>query len=147
MADLFDIISAITSKKGFDYLDTLEPEDRKKWSSFMCIRFLSMDSNLVTLVNEFQPLVGKISEEEMFKFLYKVIPSGYYDLKHKGKKTKSEDAEVALKEYISKVCEVSTKEATEYINTLTKPQLAEVMNSSNLSDTHIKHLKTIFNVK
>jgi len=39
---LFDHVKAITNEQNPKYFDTLEEADKKTWSNYMLLRFLSM---------------------------------------------------------------------------------------------------------
>lgn len=147
MPELFDYINAINLKQGYNLLSESDVQDKRKWSSFMYIRFMSMDASAVVLVNEFQPFLGKVGEEEMYKLFYKIIPKRHYDLKSKNKKNKDEDYFKEFVSYLSTILNVSHNESKQYIGQLTKPEIGKILEESNLSDLHVKKLKEYFNVK
>ena len=51
---LFDHINHIREKKTENYFDSLTDEDKKTFVNYMVNRFLSMDMNLVEVIDELQ---------------------------------------------------------------------------------------------
>jgi hypothetical protein len=51
---LFDHINQIKKVQNPKYWETLTEEDKKSWSNYMIHRFLSMNMNIIDLVNELQ---------------------------------------------------------------------------------------------
>ena len=51
---LFDHISAITEHQKPDYFDKLTDDDKKTWSNFLILRYLSMQPTWVDVVSEVQ---------------------------------------------------------------------------------------------
>jgi hypothetical protein len=49
---LFDHINQIKKVQNPKYWETLTEEDKKSWSNYMIHRFLSMNMNIIDLVNE-----------------------------------------------------------------------------------------------
>jgi hypothetical protein len=114
---LFDHINAVSKEQKADYWKTLSDGDRKTWSNFMILRFLSMNRDFIELIADLQPLIQELKPEYLYKVLIEVIPKGKYYFKYiKGKnEDKYEKWVVSL---VSKYYEVSMDEATEYVHIL-----------------------------
>jgi hypothetical protein len=54
-ATLFDHITQITNVQNPKYWDTLDESDRKTWSNYMVLRFLSMKYEWVETIATVQP--------------------------------------------------------------------------------------------
>jgi hypothetical protein len=114
---LFDHINAVSKDQKVDYWKTLSDGDKKTWSNFMILRFLSMNQDFIELIADLQPLIQELKPEYLYKVLIEVIPKGKYYFKYiKGKnEDKYEKWVVSL---VSKYYEVSMDEATEYVHIL-----------------------------
>jgi len=85
-ATLFDHLRAITERQDPKYWDTLSESDRRTWSSYMIHRFLSMNTNWVHLIAEFQPYTEILEPRELYLCLIGIIPKGRHFSKYiKGK--------------------------------------------------------------
>ena len=72
--DLFDHLDAVKKDKDPDYWDSLSREERKKWSSFMIRRFLSMAEEYVPILNELQPLTQHMEDRHVYRLYAEIIP-------------------------------------------------------------------------
>ena len=59
-------------KKGNIHLE--KDFEMKKWSSFMILRYLSLDENYIFFINELNMYQGILTSEQMYKVLLKVLP-------------------------------------------------------------------------
>ena len=111
---LFDHLSNITDKKTS--WDSLTDSDKKSFSPYMINRFLSMNSNYIEMVNEFQKYtIGQLDAREVYKLYSDVLPKQKQFNKYiKGKKTDKYNSE--LVELLSKHYQISEKESTEYLD-------------------------------
>ena len=81
---LFDHIKEITSVQNPNYWDEISEEDKKTWSNYMTHRFLSMKTDWIEVVNEFQKY--NLKPKELYKLYINVLPKGRHWLKYiKGK--------------------------------------------------------------
>lgn len=119
---LFDHLKAITQYQSEDYFDKISEEDVKSWSNFMLLRFMSMNDELMPIIEELQPLVQNLEPEMFYKTFIGLIPKkSYYSkyIKAKGVTT----YEKWLIELVAAEFEVSQRQAEEYLQILyaTKP--------------------------
>ena len=77
---LFDHINAITKDKKKDYWESLEEGDKKTFSNFMVLRFLSMNPQWIEFIADVQSLVQELPPKQMYRFMAGVIPQGKYFL-------------------------------------------------------------------
>lgn len=77
---LFDHLDAVKTDKDPDYWEKLSRESKKKWSSFMITRFLSMRPDLVPILNELQPCVREMEDKHVYRLYAELLPydDGYY---------------------------------------------------------------------
>ena len=114
---LFDHIKAITNEQDPNYWDTLEESDRKTWSNFMVLRFLSMYPVFLPLISHVQPVLQEVPPKAMYLALIDLIPKGRYYLKYM--KPKGEDKyESWLIDLVSKYYEVSKLQSEDYLKIL-----------------------------
>jgi hypothetical protein len=115
---LFDHIKAITNEQDPKYWDKLEEGDKKTWSNYMILRFLSMNPDWIVLISELQPALQELPPKLLYKALTNgLIPKGRHFLKYM-KASKSEEYEDWIIELVKKYYEVSLKEAEEYYQIL-----------------------------
>jgi hypothetical protein len=114
---LFDHIKQITDVQNPKYWDTLEDSDKKTWSNYMVLRFLSMNTDWVATVAELQPILQELPPKVMYLALIGIIPKSRTFLKYM-KPASSEKYEKWIVELVSKYYEVSETEAEEYVDIL-----------------------------
>ena len=112
---LFDHIKEITSVQNPNYWDEISEEDKKTWSNYMTHRFLSMKTDWIEVVNEFQKY--NLKPKELYKLYINVLPKGRHWLKYiKGKDNMSYPS--WLINVVVNHEKISKKEAREYIDML-----------------------------
>lgn len=114
---LFDHLNAITSKQDPNYWSTLSESDKKSWSNYMILRFLSMEPEWVAVISEIQPVVQTLQPEQLYKVLIGIIPKGRKFLKYV-KGNKKEEYEDWLISLISNFYMVNDETATTYARIL-----------------------------
>jgi hypothetical protein len=113
--ELFDFIAGITENQTTEFFDSLTESERKKYkaSRYMIHRFLSMNSNYLPVVDELQTHTG-IPDRCHYLFLTNILPRGRQFNKYiKG--DKEGKYETWLVDLVAKHFQVSTVEATQYI--------------------------------
>ena len=121
---IFDWVNNIlVSKKHWD---EFTEDEQKKFSPFIIIRWLSMDIDLIEIVNIFQKYaIGTLEPREVYKWYCAVLPKGKRFNKYiKGKRDKKYDKEMI--DIISSHFEVSKQETKTYIDLLDKQQIKEI---------------------
>ena len=112
---LFDHINHIREKKNENYFDTLTDEDKKTFEHYMINRFLSMDINLVEVVDELQKHSVGMKPKDYYRVLREVVPQGRAFHKYI-KSVKEEKNNSELVSLISEHFEASKTNADEYID-------------------------------
>ena len=121
---IFDWVNQIlVHKKPWD---SFTEEEQKKFSPFIINRFLSMDRELIEIVNMFQPYaIGTLEPKDVYEFYRNLFPKGKrYNKYIKGKRDKKYDKE--LLELVSRHYEVSKNESKTYIDLLSKKEIKEL---------------------
>ena len=121
---IFDWVNQIrVGKKSWD---SFTEEEQKKFSPFIINRFLSMDKDIVEIVNVFQKYaIGTLEPREVYKWYCDILPKGKRFNKYiKGKKDKKYDKEMI--DIISNHFEVSKQETKTYIDLLDKQEIKEI---------------------
>ena len=112
---LFDHIGHIREKQTPEYFETLTDADKRTFVNYMINRFLSMDYNLVEVIDQLQKHAVGLKPRDYYRVLIEVVPRGRSFHKYI-KSTKASENDVELVEFIAFHFEVSEKEADEYIN-------------------------------
>ncbi len=110
---LFDHIGHIREKQTENYFETLTDEDKKTFVNYMINRFLSMDMNLVEVIDQLQLHSVGLTPIYYYRVLREVVPRGRSFHKYIKSKRESEN-NPALVELLSMHFEVSKLEADEY---------------------------------
>jgi hypothetical protein len=114
---LFDHIKEITSNQNPKYWDTLEEGDKKTYSIYMILRFLSMNPDWIEIISEVQPYAQNLKPQDFHKLMINLLPKGRHYLKYTKGKNDSK-YEKWLVELISKNFECSSTSAIEYCDIL-----------------------------
>ena len=127
---LFDHLNAITDKKDPKYWDTLDESERKTWSNYMILRFLSMKPEWIELIADVQPYLQEVPPKAMYLCLIGLIPKTRAFLKYM-KPASSEKYEDWIIELICKYYNVSKLQAEEYYL---------ILHQTTSGKTHIKEI-------
>jgi len=134
-ANIFDWLKHINQYKtpASEFTD----KDWDVFNSYMIHRFLSMDKDLIEVVNYVQELPPQ--EKVMIYNIYKeFIPKN--NKWNKYIKSKVKEPNKDLIEYIKDYFECSSKEAKEYINILDITKINRILNQIGLDKKEIKTL-------
>jgi hypothetical protein len=114
---LFDHVKAVTNEQNPKYWDTLEEADKKSWSNYMMLRFLSMKYEWVETIATIQPYLQEVPPKAMYLALIDILPKGRHFMKYM--KAKGADKyEGWLVELVANHYEVSKLEAEDYLKIL-----------------------------
>ena len=127
---LFDHLNAITYDKNPKYWDTLDESDKKTWSNYMILRFLSMKSEWIELITDIQPYIQEAPPKAMYLCLIGLIPKTRAFLKYM-KPASSEKYEGWLIKLVARYYEVSETEAEDY---------AHILYQTTTGKLHIKEI-------
>jgi len=127
---LFDHLNAICDKKDPKYWDSLDESERKTWSNYMILRFLSMKPEWIELIADIQPYLQEAPPRAMYLCLIGLIPKTRAFLKYM-KPASSEKYEDWIIELICKYYNVSKLQAEEYYL---------ILHQTTSGKTHIKEI-------
>ena len=127
---LFDHLNAICDKKDPKYWDTLDESDKKTWSNYMILRFLSMKPEWIELIADIQLYLQEAPPRAMYLCLIGLIPKTRAFLKYM-KPASSEKYEDWIIELICKYYNVSKLQAEEYYL---------ILHQTTSGKTHIKEI-------
>ena len=114
---LFDHIKAITNEQDPKYWDKLDESDKKTWSNYMVLRFLSMKYEWVETIAAVQPYLQEVPPKAMYLALIDLLPKGRHFMKYM--KPKGADKyEGWLIDLVAKHYETSKLEAEDYLKIL-----------------------------
>ena len=135
---IFDWINQINyEKKSWDSFSEAE---QKTFNTFIINRWLSMDEQLIQIVNYFQKYsIGLLQPKDTYMWYRDIIPKKKRFNKYiKGKKTMKYNSE--LISIICKFFETSKKECVEYIEMMNKNQLTSILELYGKEPKQIKKL-------
>ena len=116
-ASLFDHIKQITNVQNPKYWDTLDESDKRTWSNYMILRFLSMKHEWIDTIATVQPYLQEVPPKAMYLALIDLLPKGRHFMKYM--KPKGADKyESWLIELVAKHYEVSKLQAEDYLKIL-----------------------------
>ena len=135
--NLFKWISELFVGKG-DW-DTFSDADKKTFSPFMVIRYLSMSEDFLPLVNHMQNYcIQDMPHKAVYQFWCGVLPKKKTYLKYiKGKKDKYNKEVI---DYLVDCFEVSRLQASEYRDLIPKEKLIYMLKEYGKNDKEIKKL-------
>ena len=135
---IFDWINQINyEKKSWDSFSEAE---QKTFNTFIINRWLSMDEELIQIVNYFQKYsIGLLEPRDTYMWYRDIIPKKKRFNKYiKGKKAMKYDSE--LINTICKYYETSKNECIEYIEMMDKKQLTSILELHGKESKQIKKL-------
>lgn len=112
---LFDHLGHIREKQTENYFDTLTDEDKKTFVNYMINRFLSMDYNLVEVIDQLQKHSVGLKPKDYYRVLREVVPPGrsfHKYIKSANDQKNNSDLVILISEHF----EVSKQQADEYID-------------------------------
>ena len=135
---IFDWINQINyEKKSWDSFSEAE---QKTFNTFIINRWLSMDEELIQIVNYFQKYsIGLLEPRDTYMWYRDIIPKKKRFNKYvKGKKAMKYDSELITT--ICKYYETSKNECIEYIEMMDKKQLTSILELHGKEPKQIKKL-------
>jgi hypothetical protein len=121
--NIFDHIKNITSNKDKFLGD-------EGWNSYMINRYLSMNPDYCEVVNIVQKNTWQMKPEYLYGLYKDLIPKQYVYLKYIKPQNKKE-YKLDEVESVQKYFEVSSKQAKEYIDCLSKEELESIVKQIN----------------
>ena len=139
---IFDHIGNITDKKLS--ISKYSEKNLKSWSTYIINRWLSMNMELIDIVNEFQKYtIGILGPKETYQLYYDILPKKKYYSKYvKGKKQDKFNKE--LVDIFSKHYMCSKDDAIEYLDLLTvSGKLSDIERIIKLYGKNDKEVKAL----
>lgn len=135
---IFQHLSGIKEKK--ESWASLSDMDKKSFSPFIINRWLSMNLDLLSIVNILQKYtIGFLSARDVYKVYLDFLPKKKtFDKYIKGSKSSKYNKEVL--EYLSKWYGVSQREVTEYLEILPKGDVMDILMKYGLTEKESKKL-------
>jgi len=135
---IFQHLSGIKEKK--ESWTSLSDMDKKSFSPFIINRWLSMNMDLLPIVNILQKYtIGFLSARDVYKVYLDFLPKQKtFDKYIKGSKSSKYNKEVL--EYLSKWYGVSHREVTDYLEILSKDDVINILTKYGLTDKEAKKL-------
>ena len=119
--------------------DSFSDADKKSFSPFMIVRYLSMNKDILPLVNHYQNYIIEVMPHKtVYQFWCGVLPKKKTYLKYiKGKKDKFNKEVI---DYLVRYFEVSKQQASEYVKLIPKENLAHMLKEYGKTDKEIKKM-------
>jgi len=135
---IFDHLSGIKEKKTS--WESLTDMDKKSFSPFIINRWLSMNLDLLPIINILQKYtIGLLSPKEVYKLYLDFLPKKKtFDKYVKGKKEGKYNKE--LLQYLSKWYGVSYREVQNYLEILPKQEVLDILKKYGLTEKEAKNL-------
>lgn len=109
---IFDFLKYLTYEKR--PWEDLSDGDKKAFSPYLINRWLSMNMELIDIVNEFQHLtIGNLDKREVYKLYYDFLPRRKFFSKYVKSKRKKPNSE--LVDLVCKFYDISARESVDYI--------------------------------
>ena len=119
--------------------DSFSDADKKSFSPFMIVRYLSMNKDILPLVNHYQNYIIEVMPHKaVYQFWCGVLPKKKTYLKYiKGKKDKFNKEVI---DYLVRYFEVSKQQASEYVKLIPKENLAHMLKEYGKTEKEIKKM-------
>ena len=119
--------------------DSFSDADKKSFSPFMIVRYLSMNKDILPLVNHYQNyMIQVMPHKAVYQFWCGVLPKKKTYLKYiKGKKDKYNKEVI---DYLVNYFEVSRLQASEYRELIPKENLIHMLKEYGKNDKEIKKM-------
>lgn len=129
---LFDHINHIKFEQDPDYFKNLSEEDKKSWSSFMIIKFLSMDMQLTNMMTYVNKYISVLDDSEMYTYLINLLPKDNYNTTWmKDKSSKESNEAIAC---MQKAFRCSEQKAYEYYKILNEDEINHILQSFGIKE-------------
>ena len=131
----FDFLRLVHDKKI--KWEDLNEDEQKTYNKFIINRALGFNNNMLDIVNRLQGY--DVTPKESFKYYQSMTDNKFrFNKWIKGNKEKSFNSELLLK--IAGYLECSKKQASEYLNILSKKEIKNLLKYIGLQDSEIKKL-------
>ena len=137
-ATIFDHIAGITHKKR--PWNKLTESDQKSFSPYLINRWLSMNPDLIEIVDMFQQYtIGPLSKKHVYQLYLDFLPKAKMFAKYiKGKKMNKYNKNLVT--VVANHYQVARVEAESYIDLLEQSEITELLKKYGIQDKEIKGL-------
>ena len=137
-ATIFDHLANITWKKT-DW-NQLDEASQKSFSPYLINRWLSMNPDLIEIVDMFQQYtIGPLSKKHVYQLYYDILPKAKMFAKYiKGKKMDKYNKELVT--IMGNHYQIPKSEAEEYIGLLQKTEITDLLKRYGKQEKEIKGL-------
>lgn len=122
----FEHLNDIMVNKTEGYYDNLSDKDKKEYSIYMLQRWLSMIPQYISLVNEVNPYIYRLSNKEYHEIMCAIIPKGKVYIQYIKKSEKKDKYDNWMVHPLQKLFLVSQQEAIDYIELLNAESIVEL---------------------
>lgn len=135
---IFEHLSGIKEKKVM--WESLSEMDKKSFSPFIINRWLSMNLDLLPIINILQKYtIGTLKEREVYKLYLDFLPKQKtFDKYIKGKKEDKHNPQML--EYLSMWYGVSQREVEDYLELLSDDEVIQILMKYGLTEKESKKL-------
>ena len=135
---LFDHINEVRVGKNPKYFDTLSDADKKTWSNYMVCRFLSMQTDIIDVINDIQYYQDKLTPEQFYKLCITVTPKGkgYFPYI----KNTSEKYNKSLLTLLCIYFQDSERNVVEYLHLLPRDDVRNIVKKYGYSEDQVEEL-------
>lgn len=133
--NLFDWLKEINNKKSS--VDSFSQEDWDQWNSYMVHRFLSMNPDLLELVNEVQSL-PPTDKQQIYSIYREYVPKNNKWSKYIKSNIKSQNKDLVT--YFVNYFQLSSREVKDYLSLLNNKEIANLLSQLGIEDKEIKKL-------
>lgn len=136
--NLFDHVNEVRTNKNPKYFSILSEEDKKTWSNYMVCRVLSMQSDIIDVINDLQYYQDKLTPEQFYQLCIAVTPKGkgYFPyVKSTAEKHKPELLTLLCAHFND-----SKRNIVEYISLLTNDDIRSIVGKYGYTEKQIEEL-------
>jgi len=133
--NLFDWLKEINSKKS--PVESFSDNDWEQFNSYMIHRFLSMNVDLIELVNEVQSF-HPTDKKQIYQVYKEFVPKNNKWNKYIKSSKKPPNSE--LLEYLKNYFNLSSREILDYLNILDTPEIIHILSQLGIDNKEAKKL-------
>lgn len=133
--NLFDWLKDINSKKS--PVESFSDDDWEQFNSYMIHRFLSMNIDLIELVNEVQSF-HPTDKKQIYQVYKEFVPKNNKWNKYIKSSKKSPNSE--LLEYLKNYFKLSSREVLDYLNILDNSEIVHILSQLGIDNKEAKKL-------